>query len=83
MKLEKVENRETKIRIEQYILAREIRETTRKGAEKLKLGKVEIWETVGGSSSLTSSLRPQTPDPSPLTSDLLPRCCLCFAKGEN
>ncbi len=42
MKLGKAENRETKIRIDQGILAREIRETTRKGAEKMKLGKVEI-----------------------------------------
>ena len=36
MKLGTVENWETEIRIEQYILAREIRETTRKGTEKRK-----------------------------------------------
>ncbi len=42
MKLGKVENRETKIRIDQGILAREKRETTRKGTEKRKSRKVEI-----------------------------------------
>ena len=42
MNIGKVENRETEIQIEQYILAREKREMTRKGEEKRKLGKVEI-----------------------------------------
>ena len=36
MKLEKAENRETETQIDQGILAREIRETTRKGTEKRK-----------------------------------------------
>ena len=42
MKLGKVENRETKIRIDKGILAREKREMTRKGTEKRKSRKVEI-----------------------------------------
>ena len=36
MKLSKVENRETEILIDPGILAREKRETTRKGEEKIK-----------------------------------------------
>jgi hypothetical protein len=39
MKLEKGENRETEIRIDPYILAREIREMTRKGRKRGKSGK--------------------------------------------
>jgi hypothetical protein len=46
MKLGEVENRETETWIDPCILAREIREMTRKsnkaGEEKMKLGKVEI-----------------------------------------
>ena len=42
MKLGKVENREIEIRIDQGILAREKREMTRRGEEKMKLWKVEI-----------------------------------------
>ena len=39
MKLRKVENRETEIRIDQGIFNREGREVTRRGEEKMKLGK--------------------------------------------
>ena len=65
MKLGKVGNRETETRIDPYILAREIRETTRKGEEKMKLGKVEI-----GKLRSRSALRHLTSDLSVLTSHL-------------
>ena len=42
MKLGKRENREMKIRIDQGIFNREEHEVTRRGEEKMKLGKVEI-----------------------------------------
>jgi len=42
MKLGEVENRETEIRIDQGIFNREGHEVTRRGKEKMKLGKVEI-----------------------------------------
>jgi len=41
-KIGKVENWETKIRIDQGIFNREGYEVTRRGKEKMKLGKVEI-----------------------------------------
>ena len=42
MKLGKGENREMKIRIDQGLFNREGHEVTRRGKEKMKLGKVEI-----------------------------------------
>ena len=45
MKLEKVENWETRIRIDQGIFNHEGRKMKRKGEEKMKLWKVENWET--------------------------------------
>ncbi len=72
MKLGKVETGETKIRIEQDVFNREGREVTRRGAEKMKLLKVRNLETEFRIGPIASGLWP-------LTSDLSPRCRLCFA----
>ncbi len=74
MKLGKVENWETHIRIDQGIFNREGREVTRRGAGKDEIWKVENWET-------KIRIGPLTSDLTPLTS------CLGFASvspsGEN